>query len=309
MQRRLERQQMVAGGAGTEDLLATVLRLRQELRDHRRDVTVIRDAVDSLQGAPPWETIKMAAALLCRDFGFARVLVSAVQDQEWLPRHLYVRAVGESKSQSFNGLSIGTPIALAMSSPENEVIRNQAGVAVSAGANGQGYLVAPIVSEGTVVGLLHAQFPESPVVTVAGRVDLFEAFTECLGVVYESAVLNEKASQLRMEVEKLRVAVNRVELSARVSPSMGLTALPDNGIGYEGEPPAAPELTDRQREVMSHLATGATNRDIARCLLISEDTVKSHLKQIAAKFNTTTRAAALALYLEDSVGMGVRGQR
>ena len=47
---------------------------------------------------------------------------------------------------------------------------------------------------------------------------------------------------------------------------------------------------------MSHVATGATNGQIARCLVISEGTVKSHLKHIAKKLNTSSRAAAVATY-------------
>jgi len=47
---------------------------------------------------------------------------------------------------------------------------------------------------------------------------------------------------------------------------------------------------------MSYVATGATNGQIARCLVISEGTVKSHLKHIAKKLNTSSRAAAVAVY-------------
>jgi DNA-binding CsgD family transcriptional regulator len=57
-----------------------------------------------------------------------------------------------------------------------------------------------------------------------------------------------------------------------------------------------PALTVREREIMSYVATGATNGQIARCLVISEGTVKSHLKHIAKKLNTSSRAAAVAVY-------------
>jgi DNA-binding CsgD family transcriptional regulator len=57
-----------------------------------------------------------------------------------------------------------------------------------------------------------------------------------------------------------------------------------------------PSLTAREREIMSYVATGATNSQIGRCLMISEGTVKSHLKHIARKLNTSSRAAAVAVY-------------
>ena len=52
---------------------------------------------------------------------------------------------------------------------------------------------------------------------------------------------------------------------------------PDTAAQPVSDPAASPELTPREREVMSYVATGATNRDIARCLEISEGTVKSRL--------------------------------
>jgi DNA-binding CsgD family transcriptional regulator len=61
--------------------------------------------------------------------------------------------------------------------------------------------------------------------------------------------------------------------------------------------PAVPVLTSRERDIMSHVATGATNGQIARCLVISEGTVKSHLKHIAKKLNTSSRAAAVAVFV------------
>lgn len=49
---------------------------------------------------------------------------------------------------------------------------------------------------------------------------------------------------------------------------------------------------------MREMITGATNADIARALYISEETVKSHLKQISKKLGTSTRAAAIAKFAQ-----------
>jgi DNA-binding NarL/FixJ family response regulator len=53
-------------------------------------------------------------------------------------------------------------------------------------------------------------------------------------------------------------------------------------------------LSDREREVLSLIATGASNRDAAAQLLISEATVKTHLLHIYAKLGVNDRAAAVA---------------
>ncbi len=53
-------------------------------------------------------------------------------------------------------------------------------------------------------------------------------------------------------------------------------------------------LTDREREVLALLVQGLTNKEIAEALVITDNTVKRHLKAIFAKLQVTTRAAAVA---------------
>jgi len=52
-------------------------------------------------------------------------------------------------------------------------------------------------------------------------------------------------------------------------------------------------LSDRERDVLRELATGATNGEIAATLFISEATVKTHLGNLLAKLNLRDRAAAI----------------
>lgn len=53
-------------------------------------------------------------------------------------------------------------------------------------------------------------------------------------------------------------------------------------------------LTSREREVLDLLAKGLTNKEIAEALVISNNTVKRHLKAIFEKLNVHTRSAATA---------------
>ena len=55
-------------------------------------------------------------------------------------------------------------------------------------------------------------------------------------------------------------------------------------------------LTTRERDIMTHIATGSTNAQIAWILMISEEAIKSHLKHIANKLNTTSRTEAVAIF-------------
>lgn len=57
---------------------------------------------------------------------------------------------------------------------------------------------------------------------------------------------------------------------------------------------ARPALSEREREVLQHVAAGRTNRQIGTLLFIGEATVKTHLQHIFTKLGATDRAAAVA---------------
>jgi DNA-binding NarL/FixJ family response regulator len=59
------------------------------------------------------------------------------------------------------------------------------------------------------------------------------------------------------------------------------------------EPLAPPRLTDRELEVLSLVAQGKGNRDIAGELFISENTVKNHIRNILEKLQLHSRMEAV----------------
>lgn len=54
-------------------------------------------------------------------------------------------------------------------------------------------------------------------------------------------------------------------------------------------------LTDREREVLRLLATGASNREIAKTLFVTEATVKTHLVHVFDKLGVDSRSRAVAV--------------
>ena len=64
---------------------------------------------------------------------------------------------------------------------------------------------------------------------------------------------------------------------------------------------SGPLLTEREVEILGLLATGRSNRELARSLFVSEATVKSHLSHIYMKLEVDTRAAAVARAIEQRI--------
>ena len=59
------------------------------------------------------------------------------------------------------------------------------------------------------------------------------------------------------------------------------------------DPLMFPELTEREREVLEHMARGHSNNEIARKLFVSPKTVRNHVSNVFTKLQVTDRAEAV----------------
>lgn len=68
-------------------------------------------------------------------------------------------------------------------------------------------------------------------------------------------------------------------------------------------------LTQREREILTHLARGESNKAIARQLEISYDTVKLHVRHILAKLNLSSRVEAAVFAVEHKLTPGLDSKK
>lgn len=97
----------------------------------------------------------------------------------------------------------------------------------------------------------------------------------------QAAVAGQSVLDPLVQARLLAAASTAEAGSAGTSPaSMGPAELPD-------------ELTPREAEVLSLIAAGLSNREIAERLVVSEATVKSHINHLFAKIGARDRAQAV----------------
>jgi DNA-binding NarL/FixJ family response regulator len=155
-------------------------------------------------------------------------------------------------------------------------------------------VVAPIVQGANVIGIVHADHHPASRRSDADDRDVLWAFTDGFSHIYERTVLLDRLRRQRDQMrDLLTTAVDRMD--DLCESDFGMTR--HDGTVGRAVPAAygtAGDLTEREAEVFRLMVSGATNRAIADQLVITEGTVKSHVKHILRKFGAANRAQAIA---------------
>jgi len=77
-------------------------------------------------------------------------------------------------------------------------------------------------------------------------------------------------------------------------PGLAAAATPRDGA-VAPAPDTLDSLSPREREILRHIARGASNKEIARALDIAETTVKIHVQHILRKLGLTSRVQAAVI--------------
>lgn len=113
-----------------------------------------------------------------------------------------------------------------------------------------------------------------------------------------------------MEPEEVIGAIARAargELVVAPAMTLKLAQVLQSGGKASGRQEMLALLTERERQILEHLARGESNKSIARALDISHDTVKLHVRHILSKLNFTSRVEAAVFAVEARGGETMQG--
>ncbi len=109
-----------------------------------------------------------------------------------------------------------------------------------------------------------------------------------------------------ISIEEVAAAIRAVhEGQSLISPSMASKLLTEFATMVkktdERQQVPVPRLTDREMEVLKLVAKGMNNRDIAKHLFISENTVKNHIRNILEKLQLHSRMEAVVYAVREKL--------
>jgi DNA-binding NarL/FixJ family response regulator len=124
------------------------------------------------------------------------------------------------------------------------------------------------------------------------------------GYVSKDAPSSQVVAALQAAVQGLTVlGTAEAHALSRSAEAMPLVEQPEETTGTEEEAepgataPVREPLTPRELELLRYLAEGYTNKEIARAMVLAEDTVKKGVQTLIAKLGATDRTHAVVLAL------------
>jgi DNA-binding CsgD family transcriptional regulator/GAF domain-containing protein len=308
------------------DLLNEIKRADQDLlvsRLRHRDTAFgrVREALAMLREPESTAALVEQAAIATCVLGFDRSILSRIEDSAWIPEKAWIERDPKWGDEI---LEIGraNPQVLDHTLVETEMIRRKVGILVhnvqdrpavnrpiADASLSRSYAAVPLLANGDVVGFIHADcyYQQRNLDDFDRR--LLGMFAEGVSQALGRTAMMDRLSSIRVGVDQVAGALaaakdDRVQLGGQtVRPVAQL----DGGFGrqrgqqgYDDLFPAGGEgstLTRREVEVLRLMAAGDTNGRIARRLVISEGTVKSHVKHILRKLGAANRAEAVSRWL------------
>jgi LuxR family transcriptional regulator, regulator of acetate metabolism len=240
-----------------------------------------------------------AVVALCETAGFERAAIFSLRG-----RSLVLESAHPSAELAPEPLQLGPWLH------ESEVLRRRRPLLVQDAtsdpralgllAGARSFVAAPVVCQERALGLIHADCGLSGELVTEFDRDTLWAFAEGFGYALERCVLAER---LRAQSDRVIALVRSAEASVS---DLSTAEIQLGGETVRRHSERAPrtaddgrlgaELTRREVEVLGMLAEGETNARIAQRLVLSQDTVKTHVKHILRKLGVHNRSQAVSRY-------------
>jgi DNA-binding CsgD family transcriptional regulator len=262
------------------------------------------------------EMMARAPRTLCEQCGFKIATLMRVDESGQVLPVSGFNADNPNWEQTFKDVMLNSlPVYLTSSLIEVEMVRRRSALIVHDAYNDPrvtseharmagvpSYVAAPIMPEGRVIGFLHASHGST--VDIVDR-DILWTFAEGYGYALERTILVERLYEHGEHMRELMRSTDAVLEQLREADLQLMTAY--GGTTTTSRVPrvaslAAPLsaihelLTRRELEIIELMAHGDTNRQIADRLIVSEGTVKAHVRQILRKLKAANRAEAVSRY-------------
>ena len=241
-----------------------------------------------------------AAVALCESAGFERAAIFTLQG-----RSLVLESAHPSAELAPEPFQLGPWLH------ESEVLRRRRPLLVEDAssdpralgllAGARSFVAAPVVCQEQALGLIHADCGLSGEPVTEFDRDTLWAFAEGFGYALERCVLDDR---LRAQSERVVALVRSAEASmsdlttARYSSGQGVSATRRDLPGRLATSASMQSSPGERREVLGMLAEGETNARIAQRLVVSQDTVKTHVKHILRKLGVHNRSQAVSRYFK-----------
>jgi DNA-binding CsgD family transcriptional regulator len=273
--------------------LGPVAEAAKRLRGVQRAMTRLSsvDSVARLVSAAPREA--------CRAVGFERAMLSHIRGDR--VSFASVSFEGDPiMAADFARLARAVRPRLDRCAPEHEAVVRQMPVLVRDAQTATGlfrplthvartssYVVAPIVRDGHTVGLLHADHFGAD--RVLDELDRELLWTFATGIGWAMDDITGRGTR-RSPGEDGEAAEEPLLGAARIG-----GAELDGELS--GQSSRLASLTAREVEVLHLMSDGASNAAIGEALVISQATVKSHVRHILRKLGAANRTEAVSLFL------------
>jgi DNA-binding CsgD family transcriptional regulator len=273
--------------------MGPVAEAARRLRGVQRAMTRLSslDSVARLVSAAPREA--------CRAVGFERAMLSHIRGDRVVFASVSFEA-DPIMAADFARLARAVRPRLDRCAPEHEAVVRQMPILVGDAQTAAGlfrplthvartssYVVAPIVRDGHTVGLLHAD--HFGVERELDELDRELLWTFATGVGW---AMDDIATR------GLRRAHGGGDAGDEpLTEVVRLGASELDGEVPGGAPGRLSTLTSRELEVLNLMSDGASNAAIGEALVISQATVKSHVRHILRKLRAANRTEAVSLFL------------